>query len=408
MHHTISILLTGCALLLVAFGGILPATAGSAGMVVAWGADGHGQCDIPDTGSDFVAVAGGMWHSLALRTNGSIVAFGDDSFGQCSVPLPNEGYTAVAAGAFHSLALRADGSIACFGDNSSGQCAVPGDNSGFVAVSAGFAGSCALRQDGSVICWGDNSFGQLDVPSPNRNFTALAPGPEADHNIGILGNGTLVIWGIDPAGDYGQGIPPEPNAGFTDAARGWFHTVALRDDGRVACFGWNNEGQCDVPGENGDFVRVRAGAVHSIGLRADGSIACWGGMAGHPPWNDSGYTDIAAGTHHNLAIRAAPRISGIHPDAGERGTAASGAEITGDHFSPGTAITLTRHGKKDIPLLRMAGNATGISGTFDLTGVKAGLWNVTARNPDGQTAVLIGGFTVRRPPRPAKKPISPP
>ena len=42
-------------------------------------------------------------HSLGLKTDGSIVAWGNGDLGQCDVPDPNTDYVAVAGGKWHSL-----------------------------------------------------------------------------------------------------------------------------------------------------------------------------------------------------------------------------------------------------------------------------------------------------------------
>ena len=59
-------------------------------------------------------------------------------------------------------------------------------------------------------------------------------------------------------------------------AAGSAHSLALRTDGRIACWGHNDDGQAPPAGVDGDFVAIAAGYHHSIALRRDGSIACWG------------------------------------------------------------------------------------------------------------------------------------
>jgi hypothetical protein len=78
---------------------------------VAWGDNNSGQCDVPAPNSGFIAVAGGLNHSLGLKTDGSIVAWGNDGYGQCNIPAPNRGFVGVAGGgssySVHSLGLKA-------------------------------------------------------------------------------------------------------------------------------------------------------------------------------------------------------------------------------------------------------------------------------------------------------------
>ncbi|MCK4341956.1 MAG: hypothetical protein KAY37_09565, partial [Phycisphaerae bacterium] len=67
--------------------------------------------------TDFVALAGGGFHSLGLKTDGSIVAWGSNYYGQCDVPEPNTDFVAVAGGGWHSLGLKAAASPVCRGDS---------------------------------------------------------------------------------------------------------------------------------------------------------------------------------------------------------------------------------------------------------------------------------------------------
>ena len=76
---------------------------------------------------------------------------------------------AVAAGVYHSLALKTDGTVVAWGDNDNGECTVPAGLSGVVAVAAGDAHSLALKSDGTVVAWGSNAYGQRNVPGgPQR------------------------------------------------------------------------------------------------------------------------------------------------------------------------------------------------------------------------------------------------
>ena len=59
-------------------------------------------------------------------------------------------------------------------------------------------------------------------------------------------------------------------------AAGTFHSLALRREGGIACWGRNDEDQAPPDGIDGDFVAVAAGVKHSLALRGDGRFASWG------------------------------------------------------------------------------------------------------------------------------------
>ena len=59
-------------------------------------------------------------------------------------------------------------------------------------------------------------------------------------------------------------------------AAGYAHSLALRIDGGIACWGHNDNGQAPPDGVDCDFVAIAAGCRHSIALRRDGGVTCWG------------------------------------------------------------------------------------------------------------------------------------
>jgi len=115
------------------------------GTVVAWGDSFYGQCDVPLPNSDFVAVAGGRYHSLGLKSDGTITAWGYNNFGQCDVPSPNTDFVAVAGGRYHSLGLKYDGTITAWGYNNDGECEIPSPNADFLVVAGGRGHSLGVR-----------------------------------------------------------------------------------------------------------------------------------------------------------------------------------------------------------------------------------------------------------------------
>ena len=292
-------------------GAIWPVTANS-GELVAWGYNNHGQTNVP-AGNDFVAVAGGSEHSLALKTDGSLVAWGNNSYGQTDVPVGNN-IVAIAAGGWHNLAIKTDGSLIAWGYNNHGETNVPAGND-FVAVAAGHFHSLALKSDGSLVGWGWNAFGQADVPTGN-DFVAVSAGDD-HHSLALKADGSLVAWGWSA---YDQLLLPS-GSDFVAIAAGNAHNLALRADGSLAAAGRDQYGETNAPTGN-DFVAIAAGAEYGLALKADGSLVGWGRniedqIKDIPAGND--FTAVDAGFFHGLAIRSTiignqPPVANAGPD----------------------------------------------------------------------------------------------
>ena len=112
----------------------------SAGSIVGWGMDVYGQATPPE-GNDYIAIAAGGLHSLALKSDGSVVGWGWNDYGQITVPaglklkypLPSQ---LIAGGVGHSLVLKSDGTVVTWGDNSDGQITVPAGLTGVMKTQA--------------------------------------------------------------------------------------------------------------------------------------------------------------------------------------------------------------------------------------------------------------------------------
>lgn len=220
----------------------------------------------------------------------------------------------VAAGGWHSLVVCEDSTVKAFGENATGQL---GNNStddsnvpvtaiglgGVIAVSAGGdqleAHSMALKADGTVWCWGSNLYGALGNGTSGANNSTKVPIQ------------TLLLTNVQAV-----------------SAGGW-HSVALKQDGTVWCWGWNADGQLgdntntdrtiptQVPNLN-DVKQIAAGTYHTLALKNDGSVWAWGdnlyGQLGDATTTDrnvpvqvqglSNVVHIAAGRFYSLAIKS--------------------------------------------------------------------------------------------------------
>ena len=133
--------------------------------------------------SGMAGVAGGVFHTLAVKGDGSVWTWGWNGYGELGdgtidqnlSPIGVASLTQIASasgGEFHSLALSSTGAVWAWGDNLNGQLgdgtlterALPIPVPGLPSVSAVAAGaihSVAVGTDGSVWAWGDNSAGEL-------------------------------------------------------------------------------------------------------------------------------------------------------------------------------------------------------------------------------------------------------
>jgi alpha-tubulin suppressor-like RCC1 family protein/sugar lactone lactonase YvrE len=342
----------------------------------AWGWNGVGQAagvgpQIPaptlaGSTDGFTEVAAGAFHSLAVRADGTVWAWGWNVLGALgdgtstdrSTPVQAgkatlRGVTQVAGGAYHSLALKSDGTVWGWGYNAAGQLGdgtaidrrspvqLPG-LTGVVAIAAGAFHSVALKSDGSVWTWGWNGFGQLGDGTVATRFRPVAaaniPGVTsvaagAFHSVAVGSSGAVWAWGLNSLGALGDGSTidrhvPVAVVGITDAVAlsgGAYHSMALRADGSVWTWGWNGYGQLGAGATSGQLVPARvtglgeirdisAGWYHSMAVEATGSVLAWGlnhvGQVGDGTYAERGQpvrlsgvsaSRVAAGAFHSLA-----------------------------------------------------------------------------------------------------------
>lgn len=266
-------------------------------MLIAWGMNIFGECNILSSLTNVSAFAGGWGYSAAANSNGAASTWGfhEPAFS----PSPTN-VSAIAAGGTFVLALKTDGTIAAAGTT------VPVGLSTVVAIAAGDNSSLALRRDGSVVAWGSGS--SSNVPAGVSNVVAITCGWL--HDLALKNDGTVVAWGDN---GFGQTNVPPGLSNVVAIGAGWYHSLAVKGDGTVVAWGYNGSGQTEVPPGLSNVVAVAGGNQHSMALRSDGSIIAWGrGVEGEtniPPQAINGIA-IASGDEHCLALLGdgSPRI----------------------------------------------------------------------------------------------------
>lgn len=174
------------------------------------------------------------------------------------------------------------------------------------ALAAGYGHTVALKGDGTVWGWGSNWFGQLGdgtnmhdrVPPVQvaglSGMVAIAAGHY--HTVALKGDGTVWTWGFNNNGQLGDGttinrsVPVQVQglSGVRGIAAMGYHSVALKGDGTVWVWGDNLSGQLgdgttisrptpvQVQGLSGVVVAIAAGFGHTLVVKGDGTLWAWG------------------------------------------------------------------------------------------------------------------------------------
>ena len=224
--------------------------------------------------TDWIQISAGRSHTAALRANGTAWCWGINTWGflgdgtttsRTSPVSVIGGFTdwvQIAGGINHTVAIRANGTAWGWGNNVQGQLGdntvinksspvlVVGGFTDWVQVATGFGAAghtVAIRANGTAWAWGYNSYGRLgDGTTTSRSSPVSVIGGFTDwvqvscgeaHSLAIRANGTAWGWGNTGSGVLGSGNIPATSSpvsvfgGFTDWVQvdaGSTHTAAIR------------------------------------------------------------------------------------------------------------------------------------------------------------------------------------
>ncbi len=256
----------------------------------AWGNNVHGQLGLGDTTSrSSPSQVGALitWATVVGSTNG-----------------------------YFAIGIKTDGTMWSWGQNTNGQLGL-GDTTNrsspvqvgaltsWYQSAAAFQSGAAIKTDGTLWTWGENSVGTLGlnnttsgIYSPIQvgaltNWAKIASG--GYHYLAIKTDGTLWAWGYNNYGQLGQGnttnysSPVQVGALTTwlQAAAGYFHTLAVKTDGTL--WGWgaglngrtghNNTTNYSSPVQVGgltNWLTISAGIYTGFSVKTDGTFWTWG------------------------------------------------------------------------------------------------------------------------------------
>ena len=138
---------------------------------------------------------------------------------------------------------------------------------------------------------------RVRIVPPNRSVLELAAGSQ--HSAAVMDDGSIAAWGRNLDG---QSLPPALSQPAIQIACGRNHTVALLEDGSIQAWGSNLYGQSESL--SGPFTAIATGAEHTLALRPDGSVTAIGddlfGQSS-PPFGIT-FTMIAAGGYTSYGL----------------------------------------------------------------------------------------------------------
>ncbi|MEE0913143.1 MAG: hypothetical protein U0L76_00975 [Ruminococcus sp.] len=181
----------------------------------------------------------------------------------------------LASGDNHLVALTSDGYVESVGKNDKGQCDLRpyGKWKELIDIATGFNFTVGLKNDSSLIATGEGLFfSQLERW---KNVCRINAG--GYHILGLTNEGTVYSAGRNSFGQCSVGDWKD----IIDISAGQSHSLGLKKDGTVVATGANIEnnpkysGRCEVAKWT-NIVAISAGENHSLGLRADGSVVATG------------------------------------------------------------------------------------------------------------------------------------
>lgn len=260
-------------------------------LLIAWGKNFFGQCNVPWSLTNISAFAGGANGTVAVDGTGKESHWGW-AFPAFSPPVTNA--VSVACGGNQLLALLDGGMITGMGTS------VPPGLTNVAAIAAGPDSCLALLNDGSLQAWGGGVYGPTNVPVGLSNVVSAAAG--GWHNLALREDGSVLAWGDN---SYGQTNVPSDLGRVIGIAAGSYHNLALKSDGRVVAWGDFSKGQAPVPPDVTNAIAIAAGSQHSLALRPDGTVVVWGGNIygeTNVPVAATNIIAIASGDGHCLAL----------------------------------------------------------------------------------------------------------
>jgi alpha-tubulin suppressor-like RCC1 family protein len=303
----------------------------------AWGNNGDGQLGVGTTtnsvvkkqvepGTTWKQVVGGWGPVFAIKNDNTLWAWGNNGDGQLGVGTTTNSvvkkqvetgttWKQVAVGRLHTVAIKNDGTLWAWGNNSYGQLGdgtiinklAPvriGDNRDWNQVACGQTHSVAIKNNGTLWAWGRNDGGQLGIGdgTTTNKLSPVQIGDDIDwkqvaggseFTVAIKNDGTLWAWGWNNCGNVGDGsttnrltpVKIGNDTNWKQVYAKYSITAAIKNDGTLWAWGLYGVGQSDVNSPKGSFTPMQITGTwkhvaideHIISaIKDDGTLWAWG------------------------------------------------------------------------------------------------------------------------------------
>ena len=312
----------------------------------AWGQNNYGQLgDNTNTssrsspvqtaagGTNWKQVSGGYYYAAAIKTDGTLWSWGYNAYGQLgnntdtnnrSSPVQTAAagtnWKQVSCGQLYTAAIKTDGTLWTWGYNNYGQL---GDNTltsksspvqttaggtNWKQVSCGGSHTAAIKTNGELWTWGYGAIGALGNNTDTNNRSSPVQTAAAGTNwkqvscgqlytAAIKTDGTLWTWGYNNYGQLGDNTltskssPVQTTAGGTNwkqVSCGSNHTAAIKINGTLWTWGYNDYGKLgdntttnrsspvQTTAGGTNWKQVSGGGSHTAAIKTDGTLWTWG------------------------------------------------------------------------------------------------------------------------------------
>jgi alpha-tubulin suppressor-like RCC1 family protein len=165
----------------------------------------------------------------------------------------------------------------------------------------------------TLVSWGINNPGirQSIIPTTYRTMQFKDVAAAIASVYVLTTGGDLYAWGQNLNGE--TDIPVAARTGIKAIGAGARFAFAIKDsDGSIIGWGKNSKGELPGPALT-DVVQIDGGDFHVVAVKGDGTVASWGsnseGQATVPP-GLTGVVQVSAGKNHSLALLSTGRVVG--------------------------------------------------------------------------------------------------